>query len=137
HTSNQHTRDVLDEALVNYTQAYTAILDFFKDYTAEELHAMSIYTSPDGKQKTSARTLETKLFRTHKIPDLDKLLAPLEARLRASLKSDVAATLSSYAELSLMEKQKPSYPNRVEEQDIEQRRLAALEGLQTITDNLG
>src|SRR5207245_1923772 len=41
HTSNQHTRDVLDEALVNYTQAYTAILDFFKDYTAEELHAMS------------------------------------------------------------------------------------------------
>jgi len=136
HVPNQRTRDILNEALENYTRAYTNILDFFKDYTAQELHAMSIYTRPDGSQDTSARALETALFRKNKIPDLDKMLEPLEARLRASLKSDVASTLSSYAELSLTEKQKPSYPNRMEEQNLKQRRLEALEGLRTIADDL-
>jgi len=136
HIDKQYIRDILDEALHNYTRAYTDILDFFKDYSAEELHAMSIYTLPDGKQRTSARTLETFLFRTDKRPEVERMLEPLEARLRASLKSGVAETLSSFAELSRTEKQKPSYPNRVEDKDLEQRRIEALEGLRTIADDL-
>src|SRR5205807_435930 len=136
HIDKQHIRDILDEALINYTRCYTMILDFFKDYTSQELHAMSIYTLPDGKQKNNARTLETALFRQHKIPDLDKMLEPLEARMRASMKQDAASTLLSFAELSRTEKQKPSYPNRMEDEDLEQKRIEALEGLKTIADDL-
>ncbi|OLB35945.1 MAG: hypothetical protein AUH05_13720 [Ktedonobacter sp. 13_2_20CM_53_11] len=141
HIAKQDIRDILDEALNNYTRAYTEILDLFKDYTAQELHAMSVYgTKDNGEELFNARTLETRLFRPEKkdarFEIIQKILEPLEARLRASLKTDVASTLSSYAELSLMEKQKPSYPNRIEEHDLEQRRLDALEGLRTIADDL-
>ncbi|HEX3640222.1 MAG TPA: IS200/IS605 family accessory protein TnpB-related protein [Ktedonobacteraceae bacterium] len=138
HNPTKHIRAVLDEALQNYTRAYTSILDFFSSYTAEELHAMAVFAvrESNGEELTNARTLETALFRTNKIPDLDQLLEPLEARLRASMKSDIASTLLSFAELSLTEKQKPSYPNRVEEDNRDAKREAALEGLRTISDDL-
>ena len=137
HKPTRHIRAVLDEALEDYTKAYTAILDFYKDYTPEELHAMSVYGKKDnGELLNNARTLETALFRRNKIPGIDQLFERLEARLRASLKNDAASTLLSYAELSMMEKHKPSYPNRIEEQDRDKKRIEALSMLATITDDL-
>lgn len=136
HNPTRHIRAVLDEALQNYTRAYSAILDFFSGYTVEEFHAMATYTKPDGEQDTSARTLETSLFRRGKIPELAELLEPLEARLRASMKSDIAASLLSYVELSVGGEQKPSYPKPLEEEDIDALHNDALEGLRTIADDL-
>lgn len=136
HHPTRHVRAVLDHALRNYTHASTIILEHFSHYTVDELYAMATYAiGSNGEQLTSTKQLAKALF-AREVPAITSVLAPLESRLRESLKAEIADNLMSYVELSLMPNQTPSYPARLQEEDREPFRLSALEELRTVADDL-
>jgi IS605 OrfB family transposase len=136
HNPTHHVRAVFDYALVSYTRAYTVALRLFAPYTVQELHAMAAsFTDDTGAIHTSDKRLSQRLF-ARSSPALDEALAPLEGGMRESLKRHVAETLLSYVELSLGDKQAPSYPSRLRKQDIETIRQMTLAEIAALSDDL-
>lgn len=106
HNPTRHARAALDRAFRHYTAAYTECLHACeRQYDAPTLLSLASYRwdSHSGKPVMNARTLAKRLFSAEAAPVVARTYAaaaaPLEGRLRQSLREHVAQTLLSYAML--------------------------------------
>ena len=104
HDPTRHARAVLDRVFRDYTAAYTECLHACKRaYDATTLLQWATYTPENKKSqpRVSARILSKRLFTQDVAPAVARVYAasaaPLESRLRQSLREHVAQTLLSYA----------------------------------------
>lgn len=136
HNPPKYVCSILDNAFTNYTEAYTIILNRFSHFTAEEIRAMATYAVDDNNvPRLSDKQLIKNLFGA-KHPDIQQVLEKIESGMRESLYKDVAGTLLSYQELFFTQKNQPSFPSRLEFQDVEPQRLVALHSLSTLADDI-
>ena len=106
HNPTRHVRAVLDRLFRDYTAAYTECLHICEyQYDAPTLLRLATYTPTNktSQPRLSARTLSKRLFAQESAPIVARTYtaaaAPLESRLRQSLREHVAQTLLGYAQV--------------------------------------
>lgn len=106
HDPTRHVRAVLDRMFRDYTAAYTECLHACeRQYDAATLLRLVTYTSKttNRQPRLSARMLSKRLFAQESAPVVARVYvaaaAPLESRLRQSLREHIAQTLLSYAQI--------------------------------------
>jgi hypothetical protein len=121
HQPTRHVRSVLERVLRHYTAAYTAMLHACARLTIDQLAVMATYTLSSGQMRQSVRALSRHLLDDPAIArTFAGVAAPLENRLRQSLREHVASTLMSYLALQHTAAQQtpgadaaPSFPARL------------------------
>jgi hypothetical protein len=153
HRPTRHVRAALERAFRDYTSAYTELLHACRRYSPDDLRGMATYAldAKSGRPRMSARTLSHRLYADPAVArTLAGVAAPLEARLRQSVREHVAQTLMSYLALGDAHGEHavdaddtaraaggaPSYPARLRPREAETSRVAALAALADLPDDL-
>src|SRR5579872_2228104 len=144
HAPTRHVTALLERAFRDYTIAYTELLHACAHYSLDALRGMATFAVDEktSRPRMSARTLAHRLYAQ---PDVARtragVEAPLESRLRQSVREHVAQTLLSYLALSdahaadATRGGAPSYPARLRPREVETTRVGALHALATVADN--
>ncbi len=141
HMDSARETAALERVFRLYTRAYTDVLAVCRRcYDVDALRGLATYTLTDAqggtKPRLSARTLAQRLYADERVTRvLAHVSAPLESRLRQSLREHVAMTLLSYVAIHDAQAEDasrggaPAYPSRLRRGEVERARLAALAGL--------
>ena len=145
HHPTRHVHAVLERAFRLYTAAYTELLHACTTrYDVDALRGLATFALDEktSKPRMSARTLAHRLSADPAFArTLAGVCAPLESRLRQSVKEHVAQTLMGYVALSdahdadARRGGKPNVPSRLRATEVEHLRRRALARIVRLADD--